>query len=67
VCVSELVADTEGAADVDVGPFSVPDEQPASATVAAAASQMGYLRIQPIYATLAAVMQVTGYRECCQA
>jgi hypothetical protein len=66
VGVSEFV----GVADVgpgdDVGPSSVPDEQPAIAT-AAAATQRAYLRMPPIYATLAAMTELTGSLECCSA
>jgi hypothetical protein len=67
VWVSELVTVVVvGAADV--GPPSPPDEQPAIATIAAAAAaQRGWERILPIYATLADVMEMTGIRGCCQA
>jgi hypothetical protein len=33
----------------------------------AAATQRGYLRMLPIYATLASVIEMTGIRGCCTA
>jgi hypothetical protein len=63
VGVSELV-DVGVGCVVGVGPPSSPDEQPASAMVAAAATRSVYRCIPPIYATLAAV---TERKECCRA
>jgi hypothetical protein len=68
VWVSELVAvAVVGAAD-DAWPPLLPDEQPAIArAVTAAVTQRGYLRMLPIYATLASVIEMTGIRGCCTA
>jgi hypothetical protein len=67
VWVSELVGVVDVGPGDDVGPPSVPDEQPAIATAAAATTQRAYLRMPPIYATLAAMTELTGFLECCSA
>ena len=75
------LSDADGfgdACDDDVGPPPEPDEQLVSAADMATAmiiaasrpgrpALSGYLRMPPIYARLSAVMQGTGFRECCQA
>jgi hypothetical protein len=67
VWVSELVEVVDAAVGDEAGTPSPPDEQPAIATAAAAATtQKGYRRIAPIYATLATVTK-TGFLECCWA
>ncbi|BBX15163.1 hypothetical protein MDUV_00230 [Mycolicibacterium duvalii] len=58
--------------DADGGPGSCspPDEQPASATVTTTTSPARprrYLRMGPIYATLASVLTQTRVLECCSA
>jgi hypothetical protein len=55
------------------GPFFSPAEQPVivdatarTATVPHTSGRRGCHRTPPIYATLAAVMQRTGFWECCR-
>jgi hypothetical protein len=59
-----------GDPDVVVGDVPVCDAQPDTRRRLAAAAptaRRGYLRMPPIYATLAAVMDATRIQECCQA
>jgi hypothetical protein len=58
----------DGPDAVGVGwPWSELEEQPARRAATAATAKIGELRMPPIYATLAIVLERTICRECCRA
>jgi hypothetical protein len=73
VCVSSVVVVVAGAdaGDDGVGTVFVSDEQAArsaaATAVAAIEATKGWLRMWPIYARLADVLQRTLRQECCRA
>jgi hypothetical protein len=62
-----VVGAVEVDADGDDLPPSDPDEQPERTAVAAVTTKIGKLRMPPIYATLASVIERTTCQECCWA